>query len=62
MENRVDSSQQKRTAVDFTLAMTHSRGRSCHRVEGVEEGEEWPDCGCIEAGVHMAPEASTGPV
>lgn len=29
--------------VDFTLAMTHSHGRSCHGAKGVEEGEEWAD-------------------
>lgn len=42
MENRAET-EQKRTEVDFTLAMTHSRGRSCHRVEGVEGGKEWAD-------------------
>lgn len=48
-----------KTGVGFTLAMTHSHGRSCQGIEGVEEGEEWAGAGA-EAGVHMASEASTG--
>lgn len=40
---KTGSPQQKQAGVDFTSAMTHSRGRSCHGAEGVEEGEEWAD-------------------
>lgn len=43
MENTIESPKEKCDGVVFTLAMTHSRGRSCHGAEGVEEGEEWAD-------------------